>query len=47
MIVESGLSKIDARIMEQTFINQYGLGNMLNKINSIAPSKWGLYGIKP
>jgi hypothetical protein len=49
--VAGDLSKIDARKMEQTFINQFGLGKkggqLLNQINSIAPSKWGMYGIKP
>lgn len=48
--VATGLSKIDARVMEQTFINQFGLGKnggqLLNQINSIAPSNWWMYGIK-
>jgi RHS repeat-associated protein len=39
-----GLSRMDARIWEQTLINQYGLGKngglLLNKINSIAPKYW-------
>jgi len=45
-----GLSKTQARIWEQTLINQYGLqkngGILLNKVNSIAPKYWWQYGIK-
>ncbi|HRF16812.1 MAG TPA: RHS repeat-associated core domain-containing protein, partial [Chitinophagaceae bacterium] len=44
-----GLSKEQARIIEQTLINQYGLmkngGQLLNKINSIAPKYWAIFGI--
>ena len=44
------LSKTQARIWEQTLINQYGLqkngGLLLNKMNSIAPKNWLQYGIK-
>jgi hypothetical protein len=46
----TGLSKSGARVWEQTLMNQYGLGKnggmLLNKINSIAPTNWWLYGIK-
>ncbi|UZO82099.1 hypothetical protein NBT05_06400 [Aquimarina sp. ERC-38] len=46
----SNLSKLNARILEQGLINQYGLGKnggvLLNRINSISSSKWSLYGIK-
>jgi hypothetical protein len=46
-----GLSRIDARIWEQSLINQYGLrkngGQLFNQINSIAPKYWWQYGIKP
>ena len=46
----TGLSKTQARVWEQTLINQYGLqkngGVLLNKINSIAPKNWWQYGIK-
>lgn len=46
----TGLSKLSARIWEQTLINQYGLirngGVLLNRINSIAPKYWALYGIR-
>lgn len=46
----TGLTKIQARIWEQTLINQYGLQNngglLLNKINSISPKNWWQYGIK-
>jgi RHS repeat-associated protein len=45
----TGLSKIQARVWEQTLINQYGLGKnggqLLNKINSIAPKYWWQHGI--
>ncbi|MCS3557660.1 MULTISPECIES: RHS repeat domain-containing protein [unclassified Sphingobacterium] len=44
------LSEIQARIWEQALINQYGLsrngGQLLNRINSIAPKNWLQYGIK-
>ncbi|KAI9443777.1 hypothetical protein F5148DRAFT_1293014 [Russula earlei] len=46
----TGLTKMDARIWEQTLINNYGLakngGQLLNKINSIAPKYWILHGIQ-
>jgi hypothetical protein len=48
--IETGLTKIDARIMEQSLINQYGLGknggSLYNNINSISPRYWYKYGIK-
>ena len=44
------LSKINARINEQKFINRYQMekngGILYNKINSIAPKYWKQYGIK-
>lgn len=44
-----GLSRTNARVLEQTLINQYGLqkngGQLLNKINSIAPQNWKQYGL--
>jgi len=43
----TNLSRIDARVWEQTLINQYGLDNLLNRINSIAPRFWDLYNIAP
>jgi hypothetical protein len=47
----TGLTKMDARILEQNLINALGLqkngGALLNKINSIAPKYWGQYGIIP
>jgi RHS repeat-associated protein len=47
----TNLSRTQARIWEQTLINQYGLqkngGLLINKINSIAPKNWLKYGIKP
>ena len=45
-----GLSKAQARFLEQVLINQYGMqrngGALLNKINSISPKYWWQYGIK-
>jgi hypothetical protein len=47
----NGLSKTGARVWEQGYINQYGLGKnggqLLNEINSISPKYWWQYGIKP
>ena len=50
----TGLTKTQAKVWEQTLINQYGLGGkvgqtgqLLNKINSIAPKNWSLFGITP
>lgn len=40
-----GLSRQDARIYEQMLINKYGLANLYNKINSISPKYWPIYGI--
>ena len=49
-IIERSLSRMQARIMEQTLINKYGMqkygGALYNKINSISPSRWDMYGIK-
>jgi len=46
----TNLTKTEARVIEQTIINQFGMqkngGQLLNKINSIAPSKWELHGIQ-
>lgn len=47
--VATDLSKMDARILEQSFINKFGGipgGQLLNQINSIAPNNWRIYGIK-
>ncbi|WP_337967772.1 hypothetical protein [uncultured Flavobacterium sp.] len=41
------LSRINARIIEQSLINQSGKENLLNIRNSIAPKYWEQYGIKP
>ncbi|MCF8405962.1 MAG: hypothetical protein K9H58_18615 [Bacteroidales bacterium] len=47
----TNLTKTQARIWEQTLINQYGLqkngGLLFNEINSIAPNNWFYYGIYP
>jgi hypothetical protein len=46
----TNLSRIEAKVWEQTLINQYRLqkngGLLLNKINSISPKSWWQYGIK-
>ena len=46
----TSLSRVEARVWEQTLINQFGLqkngGLLLNKINSIAPKNWVQYGIQ-
>lgn len=46
-----GLAKQEARILEQTLINQHGMqkegGQLLNKINSISPKYWEANGITP
>lgn len=45
----TGLTRDAARVMEQNLINQYGLGRnggqLLNRINSIAPKNWATFGI--
>ena len=43
----NGLSQTNAHIWEQNLINQYGLNNLYNKINSIAPRYWPQYNIRP
>lgn len=40
------LSRTNARIWEQNLINQYGLENLYNKINSISPTYWNQFNIK-
>jgi len=40
------LDRTGARVMEQNLINQYGLPNLYNQINSISPQYWSIYGIK-
>jgi hypothetical protein len=46
----SGMTLQEARVAEQNLINQYGLqkngGQLLNKINSIAPKYWSNFGVK-
>jgi hypothetical protein len=46
----TNLTKTQARVFEQTLINQYGMqkngGMLLNQINSISQKNWFLYGIK-
>lgn len=43
----TGLTKEAARVWEQNLINQHGLEQLLNKINSIAPKNWPKFGITP
>ncbi len=45
--IVGGLSKTNAHIWEQNLINQYGLNNLYNKINSIEPKYWPQYNIQP
>jgi RHS repeat-associated protein len=40
-------TKIEARIWEQKQILEYGLNNLLNMRNEIAPRNWTRYGISP
>ncbi|GAA0893873.1 hypothetical protein GCM10009122_35530 [Fulvivirga kasyanovii] len=46
----TNLSRTDARVQEQTLINQYGMkkngGALENRINSIAPKHWNKHGIQ-
>ena len=46
----TGLTKTNARIMEQNLINQYGLqrngGQLYNRRNAIAPRHWSRFGIR-
>ena len=45
----TGLSKTQARVIEQRLINVYGMqkynGQLYNKINSISPRYWNRYGL--
>ena len=43
----TGLSQTNGHIWEQNLMNQYGLNNLYNKINSIAPKYWPQYNIQP
>ena len=46
----TGPTRTDLRVLEQQLINHYGMvkngGQLLNKINSIAPSKWSMFGVQ-
>lgn len=48
--IEDGLTKTQARIMEQNLINKYGIqkngGQLYNRINSISSKFWDKYKIK-
>lgn len=41
----SGLTRTQARAWEKGLINPYGLPNLYNKMHSIAPKNWSLFGI--
>ncbi|MGA9213669.1 hypothetical protein, partial [Kaistella sp.] len=43
----TGLTRTQARVWEQNLINQHGLPNLYNQINSIAPANWWMYGVTP
>lgn len=43
----TGLSRTGARVWEQNLINQNSLGNLFNKINSIARKYWTQFGVNP
>lgn len=51
-IYKYGLTKIQAIILEQQYINKYGIrsvymgGQLYNRINSIAPKYWNQYNIQ-
>jgi hypothetical protein len=45
VIMSEGLTKTEARIAEQNWINNFGLDNLNNVRNSIAQSKWSMFGI--
>jgi len=40
------LTRRQARVIEQNMINNKGLGNLLNEINSINKKNWKKYGVK-
>ena len=40
-----GLTRSDARAVEQALIDTHGLNNILNKINSISPSRVDFPGL--
>lgn len=47
-VLKTGLTRAEARILEQTLINKsggIGAPGVLNKINSIAPEKWAQQNI--
>ena len=43
MPIETGLTKNEARAMEQTIITAYTLDTLVNMINSIFPQKWSTF----
>jgi len=49
-VYKKNLTKLEARIWEQIYINEYGMlkfdGKLLNQRNEIRPQYWDLYGIK-
>ena len=43
MPIATGLTKSEARAMEQTIITAYTLDTLVNMINSILPKKWSTF----
>ena len=43
MPIATGLTKNEARAMEQTIITAYTLDTLINMINSISPKKWSIF----
>jgi hypothetical protein len=43
MPIATGLSKNEARTMEQTIITAYTFDTLQNLINSISPKKWSTF----
>lgn len=43
MPIKTGLTKNEARAMEQTIITAYTLDTLVNMINSISPKKWSTF----
>lgn len=43
IILATGLTKNQARVMEQTLITSFSLRNLNNMINSIARGKWNSF----
>ncbi len=44
--IESGLTRLEARIMEQNLIIKHDIEELVNKINSIDRKFWDFFGVK-